>query len=93
MEIAVQKDIAIHSAVDDDLFASFGPQPVSNACTGQVYLPIIYSIQQGKMDAVAWLAAYNVAFILPLAVIFVMAITGMSNKRLIDFQQRHTFGW
>ncbi len=62
------------------------------ACTGQVYAPIIYSIQQGKMDAVAWLAAYNVAFILPLVVIFVMAVMGMSNKRLIDFQQRHTFG-
>lgn len=62
------------------------------ACTGQVYAPIIYSIQQGKMDAVAWLAAYNVAFILPLVVIFVMAVTGLSNKRLIEFQQRHTFG-
>ena len=62
------------------------------ACTGQVYAPIIYSIQQGKLDAVAWLAAYNLAFILPLVIIFVMAITGMSNQRLIEFQQRHTFG-
>ena len=61
------------------------------ACTGQVYAPIIYSIQQGKLDAVAWLVAYNLAFITPLIVIFAMAFTGMSNKALIDFQTRHTF--
>jgi cytochrome c biogenesis protein CcdA/HEAT repeat protein len=62
------------------------------ACTGQVYAPIIYSIQQGKMDAVAWLFAYNLAFILPLVVIFLLAFTGMSNKALIHFQTKHTFG-
>jgi len=62
------------------------------ACTGQVYAPIIYSIQQGKLDAVAWLFAYNLAFILPLVVIFLLAFTGMSNKALIHFQTKHTFG-
>jgi cytochrome c biogenesis protein CcdA/HEAT repeat protein len=61
------------------------------ACTGQVYAPIIYSIQQGKLDAVAWLLAYNLAFITPLIIIFALAFTGMSNKALIDFQTRHTF--
>lgn len=61
------------------------------ACTGQVYAPIIYSIQQGKLDAVAWLLTYNLAFIFPLVVIFVLALTGMSNKALVDFQTRHTF--
>jgi cytochrome c biogenesis protein CcdA len=62
------------------------------ACTGQVYAPIIYSIQQGNKDAIAWLLAYNLAFILPLVIIFVLAFTGMSNKALINFQTRHTFG-
>lgn len=61
------------------------------ACTGQVYTPIIYSIQQGRADAVAWLLAYNLAFILPLVVIFVLTLTGMTNQALIDFQSRHTF--
>ncbi len=61
------------------------------ACTGQVYAPIIYGIQQGRGDAVAWLLAYNLAFITPLVVIFLLAFTGMSNKRLIEFQTRHTF--
>jgi HEAT repeat protein/cytochrome c biogenesis protein CcdA len=62
------------------------------ACTGQVYAPIIYSIQQGNRDAIAWLLAYNLAFILPLVVIFILAFTGMSNKALINFQTKHTFG-
>ena len=62
------------------------------ACTGQVYAPIIYSIQQGRKDAVAWLLAYNLAFITPLVVIFLLAFTGMSNKALINFQTKHTFG-
>ena len=61
------------------------------ACTGQVYAPIIYGIQQGRGDAVAWLLAYNLAFITPLVVIFLLAFTGMSNKRLIEFQTKHTF--
>ena len=62
------------------------------ACTGQVYAPIIYSIQQGRKDAVVWLLAYNLAFITPLVVIFLLAFTGMSNKALIHFQTKHTFG-
>ncbi|WP_367874708.1 HEAT repeat domain-containing protein [Luteolibacter sp. Populi] len=61
------------------------------ACTGQVYAPIIYSIQQGKKDAVMWLLAYNLAFILPLVVIFLLTFAGMSNKVLIGFQAKHTF--
>ena len=62
------------------------------ACTGQVYAPIIYSIQQGRKDAVAWLLVYNLAFIAPLVAIFLLAFTGMSNKALIHFQTKHTFG-
>lgn len=61
------------------------------ACTGQVYAPIIYSIQQGRLDAVAWLFAYNAAFIAPLIAIFALTFTGMSSKSLIAFQTRHTF--
>jgi hypothetical protein len=41
---------------------------------------------------VLWLLAYNLAFITPLVVIFLLAFTGMSNKALINFQTKHTFG-
>ena len=60
------------------------------ACTGQVYAPIIYQIQQGKLDAVGWLAIYNVAFILPLIAIFLLAYGGLRSETLLAIQKKHT---
>ena len=62
------------------------------ACTGQVYAPIIYQIQHGRLDAVLWLVIYNLAFITPLIVIFLLAYGGLRSETLIQFQKRHTFG-
>jgi cytochrome c biogenesis protein CcdA/HEAT repeat protein len=73
-------------------FAGLAISFLELACTGQVYAPIIYHIQQGRMDAVAWLLAYNLAFIVPLIVIFGLAFTGMTSNALIAFQTKHTFG-
>ncbi len=61
------------------------------ACTGQVYAPIIYQIQKGKLDAVMWLVIYNLAFIAPLIVIFLLAYGGLRSETLIEFQKKHTF--
>ncbi|MBK1789945.1 HEAT repeat domain-containing protein [Persicirhabdus sediminis] len=60
------------------------------ACTGQVYAPIIFQIQKGEADAVVMLLIYNLAFILPLVVIFALAFRGMTSSALIDFQNKHT---
>lgn len=60
------------------------------ACTGQVYAPIIYKINQGSADAVSMLVIYNLAFVLPLIVIFALAMGGMKSNALIQFQQKHT---
>ena len=61
------------------------------ACTGQVYAPIIYQIQKGRLDAVLWLVIYNLAFITPLVVIFLLAYGGLRSETLIAFQKKHTF--
>lgn len=61
------------------------------ACTGQVYAPIVYQIQQGQMDAVAMLILYNLAFILPLIVIFLLAYGGLRSETLVALQKKHTF--
>jgi cytochrome c biogenesis protein CcdA/HEAT repeat protein len=61
------------------------------ACTGQVYAPIIYQIQKGRLDAVLWLVIYNLAFITPLIVIFLLAYGGLRSETLIEFQKKHTF--
>lgn len=60
------------------------------ACTGQVYAPIVFQIQQGRGDAVLWLVLYNLAFILPLVVIFLLAWLGLRSEHLMNFQKRHT---
>ncbi len=61
------------------------------ACTGQVYAPIIYQIQKGRLDAVLWLVIYNLAFVTPLIVIFILAYSGLRSETLIAFQKKHTF--
>lgn len=60
------------------------------ACTGQVYAPIIFKIQQGEFDAVGYLVIYNLAFITPLVIIFGLAFGGMRSDTLISFQNKHT---
>lgn len=61
------------------------------ACTGQVYAPIVYQIQQGKLDAVAMLVLYNLAFIAPLIAVFLLAYGGLRSETLIALQQKHSF--
>ena len=53
------------------------------ACTGQVYLPTItYMIQQGETRAVWNLLAYNLAFILPLGIVFALSYSGLRSETL-----------
>ncbi len=60
------------------------------ACTGQVYAPIIYQIQNGRSGAIGWLVLYNLAFILPLTVIFLLTWVGLRSEHLVAFQKKHT---
>jgi cytochrome c biogenesis protein CcdA/thiol-disulfide isomerase/thioredoxin len=61
------------------------------ACTGQVYLPtIIFVLSQPEMQvrAFAFLVLYNLLFILPLAVVFILAYYGTGSKQLTRFLQQ-----
>lgn len=61
------------------------------ACTGQVYLPtILYMLRSGRSSAVGHLLVYNVAFIAPLIVVFVLAWTGLKSDALARFQRERT---
>lgn len=61
------------------------------ACTGQVYLPtIVYAMKSGAGKAVWFLLLYNVAFILPLVVVFILAWRGLKSDALIRYQVKHT---
>jgi cytochrome c biogenesis protein CcdA/thiol-disulfide isomerase/thioredoxin len=61
------------------------------ACTGQVYLPTIIfvmSVPELQAQATLFLVIYNLLFILPLVVVFVLAYFGTGAKQFSDFLQR-----
>jgi cytochrome c biogenesis protein CcdA len=61
------------------------------ACTGQVYLPtIIFVASQSQLQAraIVFLVFYNVLFILPLVVVFILAYCGTGSKQLARFLER-----
>ncbi|MBG85457.1 MAG: hypothetical protein CMO80_00960 [Verrucomicrobiales bacterium] len=60
------------------------------AYTGQVYLPTItYMIQSGETGAMGRLLIYNLAFILPLTIIFILAFRGLTSETLLKLLKRH----
>ncbi|NLE56420.1 MAG: hypothetical protein GX617_15895, partial [Lentisphaerae bacterium] len=63
------------------------------ACTGQIYLPTIAAINNAgfNLRAVAFLALYNVSFILPLALITALAAAGIGMQAVARLAKRHVF--
>jgi cytochrome c biogenesis protein CcdA len=61
------------------------------ACTGQVYAPtIVYMMNTGRADdAISYLLVYNLAFVLPLLVILLLACWGVGSEALTRWLQRH----
>ena len=65
---------------------------LESLCTGQVYLPtIIFMLNNAetRTRAVSYLVLYNVTFIIPLLVIFVLAYWGVDSRALGGFLRRH----
>ncbi|MDP2928205.1 MAG: hypothetical protein Q8N80_05355 [Candidatus Omnitrophota bacterium] len=61
-------------------------------CTGQVYLPTISFVLKSttlKLQALSYLLLYNIMFIVPLIVIFVLALLGTSSQQFSDFLKKH----
>ncbi|MBD3285227.1 hypothetical protein GF359_02395 [candidate division WOR-3 bacterium] len=61
-------------------------------CTGQVYLPtLVYMVQTTEKwsKALIYLVVYNVAFILPLIVVFVLVRFGLTERHLQRFLTRN----
>ena len=63
------------------------------ACTGQIYLPTIIfvsSIPELRLQAIFYLLIYNLLFILPLVVVFIMAYYGTTSKDLTQFLKKNS---
>ena len=62
------------------------------ACTGQVYFPLIRFMNSVSVDqahAIGLLVIYNLAFVVPLVVIFTAAGLGLSSDRLTAVLNKH----
>jgi cytochrome c biogenesis protein CcdA len=62
------------------------------ACTGQVYLPTIIfvtSVPELRVRAVLYLILYNLLFVLPLVVVFILAYYGTTSKDLTRFLKQN----
>ena len=63
---------------------------LESACTGQIYLPVIASLIYFKVRrAYLYLLVYNLMFILPIVLVFILAWKGTSNKRLANWSRKH----
>ena len=61
-------------------------------CTGQIYLPTIIfvsSMPELRLRAIFYLVVYNLLFILPLVIVFILAYFGTTSKQLTGFLQKH----
>ncbi len=61
------------------------------ACTGQNYLPtILFMLQRGgKGTAWGYLVLYNLAFVLPLIIVFTLAFFGLRSEKLTPLLKKH----
>lgn len=61
-------------------------------CTGQVYVPTIVFILKNaslRLKALTYLLLYNLMFIFPLAVIFLLSLIGVSSLKFNNFLKRN----
>lgn len=68
---------------------------LESACTGQVYFPTIAfvaKVPRLRTSAFLYLVLYNLAFILPLLGIFVLAYKGFTSEKIALFTNRHLGG-
>ncbi len=66
---------------------------LDSLCTGQIYIPVLALISR---EVEAWrsfvfLAVYNLAFIAPLIVIFILAAKGADSERMSRWSKRNVF--
>lgn len=68
---------------------------LEGACTGQVYLPTIVLILKNtnlRIKAFSYLILYNIMFILPLVIIFVLSLLGFSSQKFNKFLKEKMLG-
>jgi len=82
---------ALGRLVISALITGFLVSLLEAVCTGQVYLPTISFVLKSttfKLQALGYLLLYNIMFIVPLLVIFVLALLGTSSQQFSGFLRK-----
>ena len=61
-------------------------------CTGQAYLPTLVFIFKNtslKVHALSYILLYNTMFVIPLIIVFVLALAGFTSSDFAKFTKRH----
>ena len=66
---------------------------LDSLCTGQIYVPVLalVSREPGAWRSFALLAIYNVAFMVPLVAVFMLAAKGADSERMSRWSKRNVF--
>ena len=83
---------SIFRLVASALITGFLVSLLEAVCTGQVYLPTITFVLKTshlKLQALGYLLLYNLMFIAPLFVIFILALLGTTSGQFAQFLKKH----
>lgn len=58
-------------------------------CTGQIYIPIILLIKEQALKGYFYLFLYNIFFILPLILLFLIIYLGINISKIIKFYSKN----
>lgn len=88
----IRKEVKVNRYVMAAIATGFIVSFLELGCMGQVYLPTILfvsRVEKLRVHAVAYLALYNLLFIIPLLVIFALVYFGTRSERLSWWFQQH----
>lgn len=83
---------ALFGLVLSALIVGFTVSLLEAVCTGQLYLPvIIFVLKEGALRtrAIYYLFLYNLMFILPLVIVFVLALVGVSSRHFESWVKKN----
>ncbi len=89
---AIREGASVRNYVWAAFLTGFVVSLLELACTGQVYLPTIIfvtGVPELRINAVSYLVLYNLMFIVPLVVIFVLVYYGTTSLQLATFLRRN----
>lgn len=87
-----KKGVGVFQLTVAALVVGFLVSLIEAVCTGQVYVPVLAFILKEpglKTKALFYLIAYNIAFVMPLVLVFVLSLIGHKSATFDNFLKKH----